>query len=111
MSTTVNPDNARRGRLSKARGKAVEREVLDLLGYHLGETFHRNPDNGTKQCDVESDTYVVEVKSRQTEPYALIKVAEEQVNKARDVTGKRPLMVFTFIQDRKRAVYLLERIK
>ena len=101
---------SRRGRLSKSRGKSEERRVAKLLTEELNETFTRNPDNGTKVADIESETYVVEVKSRLTESFALLRQAWGQAEAAEAETGKHPLIVLTFKEDGRRVNWLVQRL-
>ena len=98
------------GRNSKARGKQEERNVLALLKEHFGEDFKRNPDNGTKVADVESDTKVVEVKSRLTKSYALLLTAWAQAEAASQQTGKEPWLVFSFKDDGKRTRWVITKL-
>ena len=99
------------GRNSKARGKQEERNVLALLKAHFGEVFHRNPDSGFKIADVESDTKVVEVKSRLTKSYALLLTAWAQAEAAAKQTGKEPWLVFSFKDNGKRTRWIITKLK
>lgn len=99
------------GRNSKVRGKQEERNVLALLKEHFGEDFKRNPDNGTKVADVESDTKVVEVKSRLTKSYALLLTAWAQAEAAAQQTGKEPYLVFSFKDGGKRTRWVITKLK
>ena len=96
----------RRGRNSKARGKAVEREVAKLLG------LSRNRDGGPRGTpDLESDTMIVEVKSHQTPTPRWIANAWEQVMNAPDNSGRERATIHTFIDGGKRSIWLIKRLK
>ena len=103
-------DRRKLGRNSKARGKQEERNVLKLLQEHFGEEFKRNPDNGTKVADVESENIVVEVKSRQTAPWRLLQDAWAQAEKAAEDTGKEPYVIVSNIQNRRRVRWIITKL-
>lgn len=108
-----NPANVKRGRNAKARGKNEERNSASALNAEPGfegEDFRRNPDNGTKVADLESENYVVEVKSQQKPTYALIKRAWSQALAAHRGTGKHPLIVLTFVDEGRRVRWLVQRL-
>lgn len=111
-----NSEASRRGRNNKNRGKAIERTVAQLLdNFDFSvlslDRFHRNPDNGVKVADLESDRHVVEVKSRLTPTFALVRQAWEQADAARKETGKDPLLVLSFKDDGQRTYWLVKKIE
>lgn len=101
----ADPVLSRRGRNSKARGKAVEREVGKLLN------ATRNRDGGPKGTpDLENETHIYEVKSHQTPTPRWIADAWEQIMSAPE-DGRARGTVHTFIDERKRTIWLIQRIK
>ena len=102
--------NQIRGRNSKRRGKAVEREVLRLVQSIWQSTAWRNPDNGDQVADVESEDSVYEVKSNQrTTPARRVK-AGSQAKEAERQTGKKPYVVETYIDNGKRTFWLIQEL-
>ena len=83
-------ERSRRGRNNKARGKSVEREVARLVG------GKRVPDIGGEFADVQTETAVYEVKSRQSRTPALIAKAWHQATVAAEATGKDPYVVLAY---------------
>lgn len=108
---TEGVDRRKLGRNSKVRGAQEERNVLPLLKAHLGEDFHRVGNRGASSADCESDHYVVEVKSRQTATWRLLLDAWAQVGEAVEETGKEPLVVVSFIDDRKRTRWIITKLE
>ena len=100
------PVKQARGRNNKVRGKALERVVAKLYN------GWRNPDNGSKVADVETDYLVIEVKSLSHEPFAVLKKAWSQADHAAEATGKEPRVVVSFKVNgrRKGHYYELRRI-
>ena len=94
-----------RGRNSKARGKSIERIVAALYG------GKRMPDTGEHWADVQTESLVIEVKSRQTPTFALIREAWDQAQTAADATGKAPLVVLSFLDGGKRVFWEVRRIE
>jgi hypothetical protein len=84
--------------------------VLSVLQDFFGEQFHRNPDNGTKVADVESATVVVEVKSRQTSSWRLLRDAWNQAEVAAEETGKEPYIVVSNVDNRRRVRWLITKL-
>ena len=108
MSAAVTPDptRVRRGRNSKQRGKAVEREVARLLG------ATRNRDGGPKGTpDIETEDLIIEVKSHMTSTPKWIADAWAQVMTAPDETDRRRITIHTFIDAGKRTIWQIERLK
>ena len=104
--TTSDPARVRRGRNSKARGKVVEREVARLLG------ATRNRDGGPKGTpDIETEDFIVEVKSHRTGTPRWIADAWAQVMTAPDETDRRRITIHTFIDAGKRTIWQIERLK
>jgi len=102
--------NQRRGRNSKRRGKAIEREVLRLVQAIWQTTAWRNPDNGDQVADVESEDSVYEVKSNQrTTPERRVK-AWSQAKEAERQTGKKPYVIETYIDNGKRTFWLMQQL-
>ena len=85
-----NPASVKRGRNNKVRGAHVEREVARLYG------GWRNIDRGGKYGDVQNETLVIEVKSRQQATPKLISGAWDQALEAAAKTGKDPLVVLAY---------------
>lgn len=102
----MSEEHIRRGRNNKLRGKSVEREVAKLVG------GRRNPDNGDKQFDVETETAGYEVKSRQSPTPALIRGAWEQASIAAERTGLDPYVVLAYTpgQGHPREFWLVKRL-
>lgn len=104
-------DRQKIGRNNKNRGKQEERNVLEPLATHFVEEFHRNPDNGDQVADVESENYVVEVKSKTTgSPAQLIK-GWGQVLEAERQTGKEPFVVLSFVDKGKRVRWIVQKLE
>ena len=103
-------EHQRRGRNNKSRGKLYERKVAQILSCLWGKAVWRNPDSGTKAADCESDDSVIEVKSCQTPTYALLRKEWGQTMDAMRKTGKKPYVVLTFVDDRKRTYWLVQRL-
>jgi hypothetical protein len=98
------------GKNNKSRGKQIERNVLKPLAEFFSEVFWRNPDNGDQVADVESEHYVVEVKSKITgSPAQLIK-GWSQAQAAEKQTGKKPYVVLSFVDKGKRVQWLVEKL-
>lgn len=97
-------ENSRRGRLAKQRGKSVERVVAKLYN------GKRMPDTGAHWADVQTDTAVIEVKSRVTPTFALIREAWDQAQTAATATGKDPLVVLSFVDEGRRVYWEVRRI-
>lgn len=103
--TLTTEERSRIGRNSKARGKAVEREVGRLLG------ATRNRDGGPKGTpDLENETHVYEVKSHKTSTPRWIADAWDQIMSAPD-DGRERGTVHAFIDKGVRTVWLIRRIK
>ena len=85
-----NPANVKRGRNNKKRGASVEREVAKLFG------TVRNIDRGGKFGDIQTNSLVIEVKSRQQVTPKLISGAWDQALEAAAETGKDPLVVLVY---------------
>jgi hypothetical protein len=125
-----NPENVIRGRRSKMRGKAVEREVAKLLHEILQAAdpdnaalarAWRNADNGSQVADVETEATgplldhplanaAVEVKStkgpttqRRLKAWSQAKAAEAQ-------TGKTPLVIETNVDEGTRTFWLVQKL-
>lgn len=86
----MSEEHIQRGRNNKLRGKSVEREVAKLVG------GRRNPDNGEKQFDVQTDSSGYEVKSRRSATPRLIAGAWEQAAHAAEQTGLDPYVVLAY---------------
>ena len=104
-------DYRKQGRNNKRRGKAIEREVRDLLiQLHPGQLAWRNADNGNQVADVETDCAVYEVKSNQRPtPQRRVK-AWSQAKEAERQTGKVPYVVETYIDNGKRSFRLVQQL-
>jgi len=93
------PANVRRGRNSKRRSKAIERQVARLYG------GKRTPEHGGLYSDVQTTSAVIEVKSHQKPPPKWWREAFEQVREAGELTGKDQLVCASFIENHKRTFY------
>lgn len=98
-------ENTRRGRNNKLRGKAVEREVATLF------EGKRMPDTGEHWADVQTETAVIEVKSRQVPTPKLIRDAWDQAETASRATGKVPLVVLAYIDHGRRTFWQVVKIE
>lgn len=98
-------ERSTRGRNAKARGKAVERVVARLYG------GTRMPDNGAHWADVQTETAVLEVKSRQTATPALIREAWDQACTAARATGKVPIVVLSFVDGGRRTYWQVTKVE
>lgn len=103
-------DRQRLGRNNKIRGAQEERNVLALLESYFGETFTRVGNRGTSSADVESETVVVEVKSRQSSSWRLLRDAWAQIEIAAEETGKEPWLVISNIDSRRRVRWLVTKL-
>ena len=104
-------DRHRLGKNSKARGAQEERNVCPILAAHLGEEFHRVGNRGESSADVESDTFVVEVKSRLTSTWTLLQEAWAQAEKAAEQTGKEPRVLVSFKDNGRRTRWLITKLE
>ncbi len=131
---TKDPDNVKRGRNSKMRGKAIEREVRDLLRALIIEAYEpevavphrkedlawRNPDNGSQVADVETrEVYglcpleegAFEVKSNQSPTPKRRLKAWSQAKEAERQTGKRPYIIECHVDQNKRTFWLVQQLE
>lgn len=93
------------GKNNKRRGKQEERNVAKVVG------GWRNPDNGTKIADVETDEYCIEVKSKTTgSPAQLIKGWQQALAAAAE-TGKKPVVVLSYVDKGKRVRWLVKPLQ
>ena len=97
-------ERSARGRNSKRRGKSIERVVAAMYG------GRRMPDTGEHWADVQTDTAVIEVKSRQSPTPALIREAWGQAATASEATGKVPLVVLSYLDGGKRVYWEVRKI-
>lgn len=98
--TEKNPENVRRGRNSKARGKSVERQVAERV------EGKRIPD-GVGYGDVQTVTSVYEVKSWQRPTPQWLQRAWAQALQAAAETGKDPNVVLSTVDGNKRSYWLI----
>ena len=99
-------ERSRRGRNNKKRGKRVELEVAKIVG------GYRVPDTGGEFADVQTETAVYEVKSRQQATPALFAKAWHQATVAAAATDKTPYVVLAFVAGpgRPREFWLVQRL-
>ena len=103
-------DRQRIGKNNKVRGAQEERNVLALLQSYFGEEFHRVGNRGTSSADVESETLVIEVKSRQSSSWRLLRDAWAQIEVAAEETGKEPWIVVSNVDARRRVRWLITKL-
>ena len=103
-------DRKRIGKNNKQRGAQEERNVLELLKAYFGEEFHRVGNRGSSSADVESDNIVVEVKSRQSSSWRLLRDAWAQIEQAVEETGKEPWLVISNVDSRRRTRWLITKL-
>lgn len=101
------PVRSRRSRNNKRRGSQKERDALALLEAVLGFHFWRNADERLKVADVESLLHVVEVKSVQGKPPALIVKALGQMHRAMEQTGKDGHVLLAYTSPGQQTQWLL----
>jgi Holliday junction resolvase len=108
---TLPVDRRKIGKASKVRGAQEERNVLPLLKTHLGEDFIRVGNRGASSADCESETFVVEVKSRQSATWRLLLDAWAQAEQAAQETGKEPRVLVSFVDNRRRTRWLITKLE
>lgn len=103
-------DRRRIGKNNKSRGASEERAVSAILTDYFEEPFNRVGNRGRSSADVESDTKVVEVKSRTQPTPKLIREAWEQVEVAVKETDKEGYLVVRYKDGNRRTTWLMKRI-
>jgi hypothetical protein len=92
ITMTKNPDNVKRGRNSKARGKSVERLWAKMVG---GQRIH----DGVGYGDVQTETTIWEVKSFQHARPKWMIHAFDQAADAEAITLKDGRVAVRFIEN------------
>lgn len=103
-------DRKKIGSNNKKRGASEERAVAALLTDKMEEPFKRVGNRGASSADVESDNYVVEVKSRTQASPLLMREAQEQLEKAMAETGKDGFLVFRYKDNGKRTTWVIKKV-
>ena len=105
LEVRVVNERQKRGRNSKQRSKAIERDVARLYG------GQRIGDTGGHFADVQNLTHVIEVKSRQMATPALIREAWDQAETAAKATGKDPLVVLSYLDHGRRVYWEVRKVE
>ena len=71
----------------------------------------RMPDTGAHWADVQTETAVIEVKSRQTATPPLIREAWDQACVAAEATGKVPIVVLSYVDNGRRVYWQVTKVE